>query len=165
MDGGLLQGRRKEAIRYIENGKVKVLRDDHTGTVETVNTHLLELLMKGGYIPLVTIPIESEDHGALNADADRVAASIATAMKADTLILLTNKPGLLKDVEDPSSIIRSVSRNNIDDAMDIAEGRMKKKILAAREAIEGGVGMVVVSSANVEGPLTRALKGEGTVIC
>jgi len=165
IDGGLLKGKRKEAIRIVEDGRIKILRGDNTGTVEKVNVELLKNLLGSGYLPVITIPIEAEDGGALNADADRVAASIAAAINADELILLTNKPGLLRDVEDPSSLITSVKKNTIDEAMTIAQGRMKKKVLAAQEALEGGVARVIISNANSERPLMRALEGQGTVIC
>jgi acetylglutamate/LysW-gamma-L-alpha-aminoadipate kinase len=165
IDGGLLQGKRKGSVRYLEEGRVKVLHDDNTGTVERVNTDLLELLLSGGYVPVLTIPIEAEDHGSLNADADRVAAAVAGAVKAEALVLLTNKPGLLKDPEDPTSLVRKVPRSELDAAMELARGRMKKKVLAAREALEQGVPKVVISSANSDRPLTRAMSGEGTVLC
>jgi acetylglutamate/LysW-gamma-L-alpha-aminoadipate kinase len=165
IDGGLITGRRKDAIKYIDGGKVKVLRGDNTGTVESINIQLMKLLTGAGYLPVITIPIEAEDHGALNADADRVAASIAAALEADVLVLLTNKAGLLRKVDDPDSIVENVSRHSIDSAMDIAKGRMKKKVLAAKEAISAGVGKVVISNANMERPLTQALEGRGTVFC
>lgn len=165
LDGGLLKGRRKEAIRYLDQGRIKVLRGDNTGTVESVNVDLLRLLLGAGYLPVITIPIEAEDGGALNADADRVAASIAASMDADDLILLTNKPGLLKDIDDPSSLIRLVTRDTMDSAMDTAQGRMKKKVLASQEARNGGVKRVIIANANVERPLTKALEGKGTLIC
>lgn len=165
IDGGLLKGRRKEAIRFLDQGKIKVLRGDHTGTVEKVNTDLILMLIEAGYLPVITIPIEAEDKGALNADADRVAASIAAAVKAEALVLLTNKPGLLKDVDDPSSMLKSVSSNEMGIAMDIAQGRMKKKVLAAQEALANGVDRVIIASANIEKPLASALAGGGTQIC
>ncbi|MGA1849105.1 MAG: [LysW]-aminoadipate kinase [Thermoplasmatota archaeon] len=165
IDGGLIKGRRKDAIKYIEGGRVKVLRGDNTGTVEAINTDLMKLLVDAGYIPVITIPIEAEDHGALNADADRVAASIAGALEADILVLLTNRPGLLRDVNDPDSLVETVSRHSIDPAMELAQGRMKKKVLAAKEALSAGVGRVIISNANDERPLTRALEGRGTVFC
>lgn len=165
IDGGLLRGRRKGSIRIVENGKVRILHGDHTGAVEEVNSDLLRLLLDNGFLPVITIPIEATDGGSLNADADRAAAAVASAIGADTLLLLTNKPGLLKDVQDDGSLVRSVSKAGIDQAMDIAEGRMKKKVLAAKEALDGGVRRVVIGNANSEGPIEKALAGEGTVIC
>lgn len=164
LDGGLLKGRRKAAIRSVENGKVKIIRDDNTGKVKEVNTKLLETLMESGYVPVITIPISSEEGRALNADADRVAAAVASAMGAEELILLTNQPGLLRDLNDPDSLVERIGLDSIEEGMNIAEGRMKKKVLAAREALEGGVKKVVISSALVDAPVTSASSGKGTVI-
>jgi acetylglutamate/LysW-gamma-L-alpha-aminoadipate kinase len=149
----------------VEGGKIKILRGDNTGTVKSVNADLIRFLLKEGYLPVITIPIEAEDGGALNADADRVAASVAVSMEADTLVLLTNRPGLLKDPENNGSLIRKVARNEIESAMEYAQGRMKKKVLAAKEAISGGINRVIIADANSEIPLTSALNGEGTHIC
>jgi acetylglutamate/LysW-gamma-L-alpha-aminoadipate kinase len=157
-------GRRKEAVRSIENGKVKVIRDDNTGKVENVNLPLLKLLLDNGYVPVITIPIQSDEGRSLNADADRVAASIASAMGADELFLLTNMPGLLRDIEDPGSVVRHIPSNSMEEGMELAQGRMKKKVLAAKEAMEGGVKKVVIASAIVPDPVTKASSGMGTVI-
>jgi len=48
-----MEARRKEAIAVVENGKVRVLHDDHTGTIQTVNADLLHLLMGAGYTPVI----------------------------------------------------------------------------------------------------------------
>lgn len=164
LDGGLLKGNRKEAIRIVEAGKRKILRGDNTGKVEVVNTDLLYLLMSSGYVPVITIPIEANDGGALNADADRAAAAVAASMGADTLVILSNVPGLLRNVEDPESLISSIPKGQVEQYMDFAQGRMKKKVLGASEALAGGVKKIIISSANLEKPLTEALAGTGTVI-
>jgi len=164
MDGGLLKGKKKDTIRIVENGKKKVLRGDNTGRVGHVNTGLLRLLADNGYVPVITIPIEATVGGALNADADRAAAAVASAMEADTLVILSNVPGLLRDMNNPDSLIPTIPKNHIEEHMEFAQGRMKKKVLGVREAIDGGVARVILASANVDRPLSRALKGEGTVI-
>lgn len=164
MDGGLLQGRRKSSVRAVENGKVKIIRGDNTGKVERVNDRLLRSLIDGGYLPVITIPIEAEDGGPLNADCDRVAAAVASSMKAERLILLTNQPGLLRDPNDQDSLIEKVGRSEINKAMEYAKGRMKKKVLAAGEAVKGGVGEVAISSSMIDRPIDSALRGSGTVI-
>jgi acetylglutamate/LysW-gamma-L-alpha-aminoadipate kinase len=166
LDGGLLRGKRKEAIRIVENGKRKILRGDNTGKVEEVNTELLNLLLTAGYVPVITIPIEATDPegGALNADADRAAAAIASSLKADTLVILSNVPGLLKDLDDKDSLIENIPKAQLESYMDFAQGRMKKKLLGASEACNGGVKRIVLGNANLERPLTQALSGTGTVI-
>ncbi|MBC8160073.1 MAG: [LysW]-aminoadipate kinase, partial [Roseiflexaceae bacterium] len=50
IDGRLLEGQRKNAIRIVEDGKQKILRDDWTGTVERVNAPLLHMLLEHGYL-------------------------------------------------------------------------------------------------------------------
>jgi len=164
MDGGLLKGRRKSSVRSVENGKIKIVRGDNTGKVETVNIGLLRTLLEDGYLPVITIPIEAEDGGPLNADCDRVAAAVASSMEADRLILLTNQPGLLRDPEDPTTLIGRIGSGDIENAMEYAKGRMKKKVLAADEAIRGGVREVVISSSMIDRPIDSAVKGSGTVI-
>src|SRR5438876_1014996 len=87
----------------------------------------------------------STEQQALNVDGDRVAAAIAVAIDADALIILTSVPGLLRDLEDPGTL---VAETTIAEAESMARGRMKVKILAAREAIDGGVDEVVIRSAS-----------------
>lgn len=164
LDGGLLRGKRKEAIRIIEKGKRKILRGDNTGKVEEVNVQLLKLLLNAGYVPVITIPIEAFDGGALNADADRAAAAIAASLGAEELVILSNVPGLLKDPEDDSTLITNIPKAQLENYMDYAQGRMKKKVLGATEALTGGVRRVLFGNANSDKPLTTTLSGSGTVI-
>jgi len=164
VDGRVLEGKRKDAITIIENGKRKVLRDDYTGRIERVNVGLLRLLLENGFVPVLTLPGISYESEAINFDADRAAAAVACAMNASALVILSNVPGLLKDVKDAGSLIRSIGKSEVDNAIEIAEGRMKKKVLGAKEALDGGVPRVIIASANVAKPVTSALDGNGTVI-
>jgi acetylglutamate/LysW-gamma-L-alpha-aminoadipate kinase len=164
VDGRLLEGARKEAIKIVENGKRKVLRDDFTGTVEKVNAGLLRLLLDNGYFPVVTIPIISPAGEPLNTDGDRAAAAVAGALKAEALVILSNVPGLLENPDDPSTLVRSIPRAEIDRAAKFAKDRMKKKMLGAKEALELGAGKVAFGSADVPSPVASALSGAGTLI-
>ncbi len=164
LDGRLLEGPRKAVIRIIEDGKQKVLRDDWTGTIEKVNTDLLHLLLNAGFLPVIA-PIAASYAGeALNVDGDRAAAAIAVALGADTLVLLTNVPGLLRAFPDEHTLVRQIPRADIEEYLPLAQGRMKKKLLGASEALTQGVGRVILSDARVAEPVSRALAGEGTVI-
>lgn len=164
LDGRLMVARRKDAIRIIENGRQKILRDDYTGTIETVNVGLLRLLLKEGYVPVVAPLALSPQGEALNVDADRAAAMIATALQAATLVLLTGVPGLLRAFPDESTLIPRLTLAEMERALGYAEGRMKKKILGAQEALRGGVGRVIIADGRVGQPLVKALQGAGTWI-
>ena len=164
VDGRLLEGKRKPAIRVVENGKRKVLRGDFTGKVEKVNTSLLSAIMDLGYIPVITVPAISYDGEAINVDGDRAAAMVASSMGISRLIILSNVSGLLRDVDDEDSLINAIPRDRIEEFQKFAKGRMKKKLLGAEEAIGNGVNEVVFSSANIPNPVRSALEGHGTVI-
>lgn len=160
VDGRLLEGEHKDTVIAVEGDRKKVLRGDHSGKIEKVNRGLLELLLDAGYVPVVCVPMVSHEGVAVNTDADRSAAAIAGALDCE-LVVLSDVPGLLTDPDDPDTRVREVG--SIDEAMGYAEGKMKKKVLAAREALESGAPRVVLASANAEHPVSEALDGEGTV--
>ncbi len=164
LDGRLMMASRKEAIQSIENGKRKVIRDDYTGKIEQVNAALLHALLDLGCLPVVAPVAVSPKGEALNVDADRAAAMIAAALGAETLILLTAAPGLMERFPDESSVIRSLPAARLEAAVEMAQGRMKKKVLGASEALQGGVKQVIIADGRVQAPISRALQGEGTVI-
>ncbi len=141
-----------------------MVRDDFTGRVETINADLLRLLLDNGYTPVVAPLAIGDECEALNVDGDRAAAQVAAALKADALVILSNVPGLLAKFPDEGSLIRHIAPTGLDKAIEIAGGRMKKKVLAAQEAIEGGVGRIVLADSRRPNPIRIALDGEGTVI-
>ena len=164
LDGRIFEGKRKDTLRVRVNGKRMVLRDDWTGTVEQVNTHLLQLLLDGGYLPVVTPPGASDQGEAINVDGDRAAAMVAAAFNAEALIILSNVPGLLRAFPDESSLISEIPKAKANDFMQYAEGRMKKKVMGAVEAIDEGVQRVIFADGRIEQPITAALAGGGTQI-
>ncbi len=164
LDGRLLEGKRKSTIRVIEQGRQMILRDDWTGTIERVNSDLLRMLLASGYMPVVA-PIACSTAGeAVNVDGDRAAAAIAAALGAQTLILLSNVPGLLRNFPDETSLIARIPRAEIETYMGYAAGRMKKKLLGAQEALAGGVQRVILADARIPASVSQALAGGGTHI-
>jgi acetylglutamate/LysW-gamma-L-alpha-aminoadipate kinase len=164
LDGRLLQATRKESVQSIENGKRKIVRDDYTGKIEKVNSELLTMLLDAGYMPVIAPVAVSEKGEALNVDADRAAAMVASALKAENLLLLTAVPGLMKNFPDESTLIRQLPQSQLEAASEAAQGRMKKKVLGAGEALEGGVQRVIIADGRIQNPISNALAGNGTVI-
>jgi [amino group carrier protein]-L-2-aminoadipate/L-glutamate 6-kinase len=164
MDGGLMVAARKDAIQSVENGKRKIIRDDYTGKIESVNSNLLLALLEMGYLPVIAPVAVSQKGEALNVDADRAAAMVASALKAKTLLLLTAVPGLMKNFPDESTLIRQLPQSQLPAALEAAQGRMKKKVLGTEEALQGGVGKVIIADGRIEKPISSALAGNGTVI-
>ncbi|NPV55314.1 MAG: [LysW]-aminoadipate kinase [Anaerolineae bacterium] len=164
MDGRLLVAARKEAIQSVENGKRRMIRDDYTGKIDAVDAALLEMLLNAGVLPVIAPVAVSHQGEALNVDADRAAAMVAGALKAATLVLLTAAPGLMEKFPDENSLVKNLAREKLPAALEMAQGRMKKKVLGSEEALQAGAGRVIIADGRVEQPISGALAGAGTVI-
>lgn len=163
IDGGIATGRRKPVLRGTEDGKTRVFRDDHAGTIEQIDPTLLLLLVDAGYVPLVTPPALAGDTP-INVDGDKLALALAEELGAEGLLFFSDTPGLLANKDDESTLIRAIDASDPDTALKAAAGRMVVKVESAIKAVERGVGQVVFADARVEQPITKALAGEGTVV-
>jgi acetylglutamate/LysW-gamma-L-alpha-aminoadipate kinase len=164
VDGQLLYGPRKEAVRVVEDGKKKIRRGDHSGSIKEVNGELLETLLDDGYTPVASPPMLADDGVAVNTDADRASAAVAGEL-GGTLVSLTDVEGVYRDPDDSSTLIERVETpEEYAELKDAAEGFMGRKVMAATEALEGGASEVVVASANADQPIRSAVEGGGTHI-
>ncbi len=159
VDGRLLLARRKAVVRSVTpEGRVLLLRDDYTGQIEHVNEALLMHLLDAGYTPVIAPLALSQDGERLNVDGDRAAAAVAAALHAEALVIMTNVPGLLADPEDQATLIHTIPADRLSDHMEYAQGRMRKKLIGAGEALQAGVSRVYIGSTS----LLNVLKGAGT---
>ena len=164
IDGRIGAGRRKPVLRGTEDGKAKVLRDDHAGTLEQIDVRLVRLLLDAGYLPVLTPPALGEEGVPINVDGDKLALELAIALRADGLLFFSDTPGLLADRADEASLIREIDAAQPDEALASAAGRMTVKVEAALGAIARGVGRVVFADGRAEHPIRRALAGGGTTV-
>jgi len=165
IDGRIATGRRKPVLRGTEDGKPKVLRDDHAGSIEAVDVSLISLLLANSYVPVLTPPALAIEEGRpINVDGDKLALYLARALSADALLFFSDTPGLLANKDDESTLIREIDASDPATALASAKGRMVVKVEQALRAIEHGVGQVIFADARVEHPIQRALAGEGTRI-
>lgn len=162
IDGSLLMAERKKKLVVVdERGRRRVIDGGFTGKITVVNTRLLELLLEGGYIPVISPIAIGEENEYLNVDSDRAAGQIAGALKAEKLIFLTDVPGV-KVGEDYLKIISSKEARDL--LSKIGPG-MNMKLIASIEAIEAGVKEAIIASGLVSMPITSALNRlNGTVI-
>jgi acetylglutamate/LysW-gamma-L-alpha-aminoadipate kinase len=164
IDGGIATGRRKPVLRGNEDGKPKILRDDHAGTLQAVDTALVSLLLGNGYVPVLTPPALGEEGVPINVDGDKLALELATALGADGLLFFSDTPGLLRDRDNESTLIAEIDAGQPEAALAAAGGRMLVKVEAALGAVERGVGRVVFADGRRANPIRAALAGEGTTI-
>ncbi|HEX5120923.1 MAG TPA: acetylglutamate kinase [Pseudonocardiaceae bacterium] len=165
LDGGLLRARRNAAQRAVVDGRLVVVRDDHSGRITAVRAEMLRMFLVAELVPVVSPPAVTSDGAVVNVDADRVAAAIAVAVGARHLVLLTAAPGVLSDRHDPRSLLDSY-RPPPDGRRDPSvEGGMAVKLVAAQVALAGGVPEVSVADGRTEDTVRAALTGhDGTVI-
>lgn len=162
LDGQLIKAERKKRLVVInERGRRMAINGGYTGRIEEINTGLLRLLTEAGYLPIVSPVAISEEYEPLNVDGDRTAASIAGALKADILLLLTDVEGLMMEG-------KLVPRLRLTEAKEILPKigpGMVTKIHAAIEALEKGVKEVIIASGLAPTPVSSAVNhSAGTVI-
>jgi [amino group carrier protein]-L-2-aminoadipate/L-glutamate 6-kinase len=158
VDGGMVKATRNRPARATVDGVEMIVRDDLSGRVSEVDATLPRALLCAGFVPVVSPPALGPD-GPLNVDADRFAAALAIALEADWLIVLSNVPGLLRDLDDPTSVVPEVS-TDLD--LSAANGRMRVKLQAAAEARRAGVTNVILADGRTDSPITAAREGAGT---
>ena len=125
------------------------------GEVTEVEVSLIENLSLAGVVPVIPCLAEDDDGGLLNVNADTAAAAVAQAIKADKLVFLTDTPGILRDRDDPDSLISCSEPRRMRELIrdGVVEKGMIPKIEACLESLEAGVGKVHV----IDGRLRHSL--------
>lgn len=110
------------------------------GEVAAVNPLLINNLLDGGHIPIVSSVATDEDGQVYNINADTVAGELAAALEAEKLILLTDTPGILQDYQDPASLIHKLdirrARQLIEEEV-VAGGMIPKVSCCIRSLAQG----------------------------
>ena len=140
----------------------------HVGDIVSVNTKLLNALCQDEYIPVISSIGTDENGQSYNINADTAAAAVATALKAEKLIFLTDIDGVRADPEDPTSLypILTVERARalIDEG--VITGGMIPKVNSCVDAIEKGVRRVHILNGTIPHPIILEIftdRGIGTM--
>ena len=139
------------------------------GQIDSLNTEIVQMFTDNDYIPVIS-PIGVDDNGnTLNLNADTVAGEVASKMNSEKLIILTDVPGVLKDPNDPKSLIKKIKVDEVDDLIKdgTISGGMIPKIETCVKAIEGGVKSAHIIDGRVKHSLLLEIfttKGIGTMI-
>ena len=120
-------------------------------------------MLENGYTPAICIPILDENLAAINSENDDIVSLLQSELQAETVIQLIEAPGFLEDAKDESSLVKHISRAELESREAQVEGRMKRKVLALKR-LSGGNARVLISDGRVEHPVRDALSGKGTTI-
>ena len=160
MDGSLIKAKKLEGDADL----------GYVGEITKVNTDILKTAMNSGYIPVVgSVALGEDNDKPYNINADTCASKIASALKAEELILLTDVPGVMKDPNDPSSIISSLRLHQIPKLCveGVIKGGMIPKIDCCVEAVRMGVERSIILDGRIPHSILLELftpEGAGTMI-
>jgi len=166
-DGGLIRARKLHIVHREDNNKPPEIIDPGlVGEVTHVNPNIINTLTKQDFIPIIAPVGAGESGETYNINADLVASSIAVALSAGRLILLTDVDGVL---DSSGALISSISAESINRMVEekTISGGMIPKIECALEALRNGVEKVHIINGNKRHALLLELftdKGIGTEV-
>lgn len=132
---------------------VELINFGYVGDVKYVNVKALESILESDAVPVLAPLTHDKEGTMLNTNADTIASSVARALSGMyhvTLTFCSDIPGVMKDINDPSSVIRAISKKDFEPM--VADGTITKgmipKLQNAFDAINSGVAKVVITSAS-----------------
>ena len=137
----------------------------YVGKITDINTQLIVDMLSLGYVPVISTVGYDDEGNIYNVNADTAAAAIAGALKAESLILMTDIRGLLEDKNDPESLIKKVYVSDIPALIKqgIISGGMIPKIECCKDVIRRGVKKAVIIDGRVcHSILIELLSDEGS---
>ena len=124
----------------------KLLLDDgsdlgHVGQITGVHSKVIDVLCRAGMVPVIAPIATDGEGGTWNINADTAAGEVAAALKAEKLVFLTDTPGLLRDKEDPSTLIHQLRSSDVQPLKNqgVIAGGMIPKVDACLKALDYGV--------------------------
>ena len=169
-DSELIRARKKPNMLINEStGETKEVDLGFVGEVICINNEILEMFTSNNYIPVIA-PIGLGENGStLNLNADTAAGEIAQNVDAEKLIILTDVPGLLRDPDDPSTLIQRIRVDEVPGLIEegIISGGMIPKIETCVNALNGGVKSAHIIDGRVKHSILLEIftkEGIGTMI-
>ena len=142
VDAELVSAHKRPPVQIVDDhGHEQLVDFGHVGDVERVDPRVLETLLQAGYIPVVSC-LAGDEHGSVfNVNADTLAESLAVALRAQKLIFLTSSPGVLRDRNDPATLVTFADPDDLASllASGSIAGGMRPKVEACIRAATGGV--------------------------
>jgi acetylglutamate kinase len=142
VDADLITAHRRPPVSVVDDdGKTVQVDYGHVGDIDRVDPRILITLMEARFLPVIASLAGDEDGGVYNVNADTVAESLAIALRAQKLVFLTGAPGVLRDRNDPSSLVTFADPDDLAGLMasGALAGGMRPKVEACIRAATSGV--------------------------
>ena len=170
IDAGLVTVHRRPPVEITDDdGVTRTVDFGEVGDVDAVDTKLLDVLLPRGNVPVVASLAADTEGRIMNVNADTLAAVLASALGAQKLVYMTGAPGLLRDADDPSSLVAFAAPEDLQ-AMLVnksVKGGMRPKVEACLRAVKGGVRRTHIIDGRTPDALLLELftgHGSGTMI-
>lgn len=151
-------------VRDPKTGAEEWVDFGHVGDISTVDASLLDVLWAAGAVPVVACIAADSQGNLYNVNADTIAQALAVAVRAGRLVLLTNVPGILLDVNAPGSLVRTLDGAELAALVEwgVVAGGMFPKAQNVLVALERGVSAVqILDGTSDYPPLLDSLTGAG----
>jgi acetylglutamate kinase len=142
VDADLITAHRRPPVQVVDDGGKTVKVDyGHVGDIVRVDPGILNALVEARFVPVVASLAGGDEGEVFNVNADTVAESLAVGMRAQKLIFLTGAPGVLRDRNDPSTLVTFADPDDLAGLMasGVLSGGMRPKVEACIRAATGGV--------------------------
>ena len=142
VDADLITARRRPPVEVTDDSGVRRTVDyGHVGDLERVDPRVLVTLMEARFVPVVASLAGDDEGNVYNVNADTVAEALATALRAQKLIFLTGAAGVLRDRNDPSTLVAFADPDDLTELMRTGAlaGGMRPKVEACIRAATSGV--------------------------
>jgi acetylglutamate kinase len=142
VDADLISARRRPPVSVVDDGGRGVQVDfGHVGDIERVDPRVLITLLEARFVPVVASLAGDEDGNVYNVNADTVAEALGVALRAQKLIFLTGAPGVLRDRNDPATLVTFADPDDLAGLMSSGAlaGGMRPKVEACIRAATSGV--------------------------
>ncbi len=168
-DGGLIIAKKRPPQKIVSEGVEKEVDLGLVGETEEINPEIIRILTDSDYIPVISPIGLSREGASLNLNADTVAGDIASAIGAKKLVILTDVPGVMMDVNDRGTLIKVLKTSRIPVLIKrgVIKGSMVPKVEACKKSVWAGVDKAHIIDGRVEHAILLELfteEGMGTMV-
>ena len=154
IDGSTIQALRKKKLLVVnDKGRKMIIDGGYTGKINKINPLLINKLLEGNFVPVISPIALSEETEFLNVDGDRAAAYIAGGLSAEKVIFITNVNGFILNNE----LVKEMAYDEAKKSLPKIGHGMEKKVMACIESLDMGVKEAIIASGDVENPVSSAI--------